>query len=398
MRLSRHPAAIALVLAVGAMMLFAIGLGRPAGLVFDESHYVPAARTLLALDGPANIEHPLLGKLAIAIGIALFGDGPIGWRAMGVLAGGASVAGAFALAWLATRNLRTATLGGYLVAINQTLLVQARTAMLDIYLGAFVLWGAVALVWAMTGPVERRGRRAALAGVSLGCAVAVKWAAVPYVALACAVALAWPRPAGWRQRLAAPLLLGGVAVAVYLASFAPAFFYAGDALTLPDLIPLQARMLARQTQILAPHNYQSGWASWPLMLRPIWYYYERDAGIMRGVLLIGNPVVMWGGLVAVGAGLVRARGPTFALAGLWLFSVVIYAIIPKSLGFYYYYHLSGIFIALVLAAMLPPRRGAPLWAAAAATVAFAWFYPILSGAPLADEQAFTRWMWFDSWR
>ncbi|MEI9928571.1 MAG: hypothetical protein WDN44_13830 [Sphingomonas sp.] len=40
----------------------------------------PAAQTLLSLGGPRNTEHPLVGKELIALGIALFGDNPFGWR------------------------------------------------------------------------------------------------------------------------------------------------------------------------------------------------------------------------------------------------------------------------------------------------------------------------------
>ena len=94
---------------------------------------------------------------------------------------------------------------------------------------------------------------------------------------------------------------GVASIATYFATFAPAFFYQSNPMTLARLIPFQCEMLALQTQVLTPHNYQSSWWSWPLMLRPIWYFYEPDQGAMRGVLLIGNPVIMWTGLIAVAA-------------------------------------------------------------------------------------------------
>ena len=48
-------------------------------MVFDEAHYVPAS--LMTLNGQAaNLEHPPLGKLIGAAGIALFGNNWFGWR------------------------------------------------------------------------------------------------------------------------------------------------------------------------------------------------------------------------------------------------------------------------------------------------------------------------------
>ena len=47
--------------------------------VFDEAHYIPAARDILKGVG-SNPEHPFLGKAWIALGILLFGDNWFGWR------------------------------------------------------------------------------------------------------------------------------------------------------------------------------------------------------------------------------------------------------------------------------------------------------------------------------
>ena len=87
MRLVDRPRLICLIIAAAASLLFALHLDRPGKPVFDEVHYVPAARAMLALDHPANTEHPPLAKELIAVGMGMFGDDPIGWRAMPVLAG-----------------------------------------------------------------------------------------------------------------------------------------------------------------------------------------------------------------------------------------------------------------------------------------------------------------------
>ncbi|MCD2324722.1 phospholipid carrier-dependent glycosyltransferase [Sphingomonas sp. IC-56] len=425
--LRNRPFLVALLVGLAAQLLFTVHLDRPSRIMFDEVHYVPAAQALLDLASPRNIEHPLVGKELIAAGIALFGDNPFGWRAFATAAGTGTVLAVFAFLWLLTTSMRAALVGAALAALNQTLFVQARTGMLDVFLGAFLLWGLVLLLWAMRGTARQAWTRWTGAAVLLGLATGVKWSAVPYIALiglaflvirlrdarqarrSLAWVLAGRDQPHWRGIATVPglLVLGLVSVATYFLTFLPAFFYTNAPLTLGELIPLQQQMWALQTQVLPSHTYQSDWWSWPLMLRPIWYFYEWDRGAQRGVLLIGNPVVMWGGLAAVlacfWAGLRERSNRALAVALLWTASVAIYAIIPKSLGFYYYYHLSGLFLCLVIpVAFLHLDRGRGRgweeWFLVAAVVAFVYFYPILAASPLKDAQGFQHWMWFPSWR
>jgi dolichyl-phosphate-mannose--protein O-mannosyl transferase len=201
-------------------------------------------------------------------------------------------------------------------------------------------------------------------------------------------------------------MLGIVSIATYFATFAPAFFYRTDPLTLARLIPFQLEMYHRQTQVLPPHTYQSAWWTWPLDLRPIWYLYEPADGAQRGILLLGNPVIMWGGLVAVLACLwawARDRNVALgAIAGLWIASVAMWAVVPKSLGFYYYYYLSSIWLPIAIAAAFahfsPPRlRYADEAFLTLAAAAFVHFYPIIAATALSGPGAFRDWMWLSSW-
>lgn len=388
---------VPLALAVVAQALFSFRLGIPSKLVFDEIHYVPAARLLLALDGPANIEHPLLGKALIALGIALFGDTPFGWRAMSTLAGTATVVGCYAIALALTGRARAAAVAGVLALIGGTVLVQARIAMLDGFLAAFLTAGLACLAWAVRG--RWSWPRWIAGAMLLGLAAGVKWTAFPYLGLVgCGLLLLR------RGRAILPLaVLGAVAVAAYFATFLPAFRYAHDPMTLARLLPFQLDMYARQTQVLPPHVYQSAWWSWPVMLRPIWYFWEPSDGAQRGILLIANPVLAWGGLAAVAACLWFAWADRslrlLAPAALWLGSVAMWAAIPKSLGFFYYYYPSSIWLAVVAAVALDRvdpggRRRFDEWAVSVALGLFVWFWPIWTAAP---AHGFRRWAWFTSW-
>ena len=212
----------------------------------------------------------------------------------------------------------------------------------------------------------------------------------------------WP---GLRA-LPALLSLGAIAALAYFVTFTPAFFYTDQPLTLATLLPFQAVMFHQQTQVLPAHPYQSAWWTWPLMIRPIWYLYERVDGAQRGVLMLGNPAVLWSGLVAVPLCLWtgwRDRDARLtAVALLWIASLAVWAVIPKSLGFFYYYYPSSILLALPIAGAWARFGRGRLrgWDEAyliLLAALFAWFCPILSAMPLAGAQSFHRWMWFSSW-
>lgn len=390
--------AVALLAAV-AQLLFSFRLGIPSKLVFDEVHYVPAARALLSLSGPVNIEHPLFGKELIAFGIAIFGDNPIGWRALSTLAGTATVLAVYAIALGLTGRGRPALFAGVLALTGNTVFVQARIAMLDGFMAAQLAGGLACLLWAVRGDFS--WRRWLAGAVLLGLAVATKWTAAPYLMFASA-GLALLGRGDTVRRVA---VLGAVSVATYFATFLPAFFYNTNAMTLTQLIPFQLEMYARQTQVLPPHTYQSSWWSWPLMERPIWYFWEPSDGAQRGILMVANPALAWGGLIAVAACLWIAWGDKskrlLAAPALWLGSLAMWAAVPKSLGFFYYYYPSTVWLAVVIAVTLDrigetSKRHLDEYAGGLAIGLFTYFWPVLSAAATTTG-AFHHWTWFESW-
>jgi len=179
-RLASHPA-LPLVL-LGVVSLLSLGgrllwIATPSAPMFDERYYVNAARTILRLPVPAtehyagatpgidpNREHPPLAKLAIAAGIRIFGDGPLGWRAGGVAFGSAGI---LALYWL-VRSARgspwTALGAATLMATESLFFVHGRLGTLDIFV----------VVLMMVGVGLYLRDRPALAGAVIGVAACTK--------------------------------------------------------------------------------------------------------------------------------------------------------------------------------------------------------------------------------
>jgi len=151
------------VLLAAAFSLRVLWLDRPSGaLIGDETWYVSAARAILALPQPPgahyaqaalgrdpNAEHPPLGKLLIAAGMAVLGDDAWGWRLPSVLASVLAVAFQYRLCRAAGLGGRAAAFAAFLLAFDALAFVLGRIATLD----AFVLLGLLA---GATWTLERR--------------------------------------------------------------------------------------------------------------------------------------------------------------------------------------------------------------------------------------------------
>ena len=98
---SRDPWAWCLAIAGGFFLLVLHRLAIPSKPMFDEIHYLPAVRNLLALSAPVNQEHPLVAKEAMALGFAAFGDNAFGWRITNAVLGTVGLYAAIRTLWWA---------------------------------------------------------------------------------------------------------------------------------------------------------------------------------------------------------------------------------------------------------------------------------------------------------
>src|SRR5690606_7883667 len=79
----------------------------------------------------------------------------------------------------------------------------------------------------------------------------------------------------------AALWLGVLPLLVYWASYAPAFFYARDAVDPLGFIQHHEYMFQLQDSVKKPHPYRSVWYQWMINWRAIWYLYEEVDGALR---------------------------------------------------------------------------------------------------------------------
>jgi len=369
---------------------------------------IPVTGSMLGVDGEGD-------KLVVAgaSGSDLIETGrhALAWRIPGVLFAALL---AFVLVLLARRLFASAVLPalvGLAVLLDGSMFAQARIGMNDIYVATLIVAGWYFVVAAY------RPRRSALldiviAGVLFGLALASKWAGAYTLAglLLASIAVTARAYERGRPGTGGPLDLlarRGLNALVLFVSFAviPAGIYLASYVrwfggpTIPygwNLVELTQQMYWYHSSLTAPHPAGSPWWSWPLVLKPVYWYFGASSGGDNAYIYdAGNVVLFWAGLVAFcwcAVAAIRARSAPLAfLVFAGLAQYVAWIPIGRVLFFYHFFTVLPFYL-LALAAGL-----AFLWETgrvrlvigylAAAAAAFAYFYPFISAQPFPGSQA-----------
>ena len=319
---------------------------------FDEIYH---ARTgyehYLAMQGdytyhPYETSHPPLGKVLIAFAISIFGMTPFGWRFAGTLAGVLMLPGMYLLGKYLTKRRSGAFLSMFLMSIDMMHFTQTRIATIDSFVVLFIIWSYVFMIyyirmdywhtklWKTLIPL-------ALSGLFMGFAVASKWTGC-YAGVGLAVLFFW---SVWRRfqeyryaerasaqirdqhllliskeglirpfitLLSCLVFFVAVPLLIYYASYIPYFLPSGGITpyrvvqaAVGDYFStgVMGGMLGYHGQegFGMDHPYYSPWYEWPVIGKPMWYYdgtYQPD-GYAETISAFGNPLVWWGGLIAL---------------------------------------------------------------------------------------------------
>src|SRR5437773_4964458 len=369
---------------------------------------IPVTGSMLGVDGEGD-------KLVVAgaSGSDLIETGrhALAWRLPGVLFAALL---AFVLVLLARRLFASAVLpalAGLAVLLDGSMFAQARIGMNDIYVATLIVAGWYFVVAA------HRPRRSALldiviAGVLFGLALASKWAGAYTLAglLLASIAVTARAYERGRPGTGGPLDLlarRGLNALVLFVAFAviPAGIYLASYVrwfggpTIPygwNLVELTQQMYWYHSSLTAPHPAGSPWWSWPLVLKPVYWYFGASSGGDNAYIYdAGNVVLFWAGLVAFcwcAIAAVRARSTSLGFvvfAGLAQY--VAWIPIGRVLFFYHFFTVLPYYL-LALAAGLAYfwDTGRARWVVAylaTAAAAFAYFYPFVSAQPFPGAQA-----------
>lgn len=336
------------------------------GMYFDELYHARTAYEHLHNLAPYENSHPPLGKLIIAIGVAVFGMNPFGWRIMGALIGIAMLPVLYAFGKRLFRKTEYAFLCTALFAFDFMHFTQTRIATIDVYAVFFILlmyyymYQYITMNF-FTDGLSKTLKPLALSGLFFGLGAASKWICI-YAGAGLAVlffgslaaryfeyAALTPKrkggqesvpPAGRRnekngtereRELVQPfwknvlytllwccLFFLLVPFIIYFCSYLPYYIYEGsrtEGYGLSEAFDTfwryQNFMFSYHSGLEATHPYQSAWWQWPFTMRPMWYYSGNDAaaGIVSTLTASGNPAVWWVGTIgAVALLLLRLSG------------------------------------------------------------------------------------------
>jgi Gpi18-like mannosyltransferase/4-amino-4-deoxy-L-arabinose transferase-like glycosyltransferase len=358
-------ASLGLLMMVGACLRF-WNLGEPAEIVFDETYFVEQARQYLS--GVDFMDpHPPFAKWMIASGITIFGDNPFGWRVMNAIAGTVLIGLMYLLGRELFRQRFAAFVAAFCITFDGLLLVDSRIAVIDIH---YITWaiGAYILTLRLVADRDFRNlRRLLTIGAVLGISVGAKLY-IPFFSFLLVLAIiGW---VGWQEAqrrqihpvryLLLPInVVGWTAFGFYALTFAGDYFWGWWHSPIDFVRYIFIDVPGYQAAVAeATHPYSSKWYTWPLQLKPIWYFWRdasQEQGTVVGIWGLGNPIIWWASVPALLLALFhtfkyRSFVSGFIVAG-WLLHILPWVGIGRTL-FLYHYLPSLLFGFLALAWMV----------------------------------------------
>jgi len=305
------------------------GLSRFNTFVFDEVYYAKFANNYLT-HTPFFDGHPPLSKYLIAIGMWIGSHLPFGQDSLNGLTGSVrstwsyrwldALVGSFiplvmaGIAYQLSHRKSYAFIAALFAATDGLLLVDSRYALNNVYLVIFGLLGQ----WFFLQGLERRGLGRVLAlllaGIGFGASASIKWNGLGFLLGAYLVWIA-----AWVIRLVqlfrkdtSPYLnstqkktplayltqLNILEVLFYLAII-PVLFYALEWIPHLQLNPkfgfweVQKKILEYHERVgdgPKVHPYCSHWYTWPLMLRPVAFFYATTQKLTDPLPIMGPPL------------------------------------------------------------------------------------------------------------
>jgi dolichyl-phosphate-mannose--protein O-mannosyl transferase len=175
---------------------------------------------------------------------------------------------------------------------------------------------------------------------------------------------------------------------------------------------------ANQT-LTAGHPYSSKWYTWPLELRPI-YYWEgevNDKGMQGNIYLLGNPVIWWGIPISLLAGFGwlswkrhclsrRAKGALGFLALAFFINLAPFMAVSRVMFLYHYFYsfifslAAAVLLWQDIASHAHDRNAVRRWVVIVALIAlisYLYFAPLTFGIPISPNDL-QQHMWLKTWR
>jgi len=184
--------------------------------------------------------------------------------------------------------------------------------------------------------------------------------------------------------------------AIYILTFAP-FILAGH--TWVQWWELHRQMWYYHTHLVATHGYQSTPLQWLFDVRPVWYYVKYSDQYIENIYVIGNPLILWLGLVGLVIQLKKILNFKYSFfLVLYLIFSLPWVFSPRIM-FFYHYLASATFLCVILAYWLVSFcKKSALFLLLLCFFSWILISPLLYGFPMPPQYWHFFFQIFPNWR
>jgi len=303
----------------------------PEEMSFDEVYHARAAGEYLRGVAPFEWVHPPLAKLIISVGVMVFGLNSFGWRISALLFGSLFMPVMYILGKSLFGKRSLGILAALLISMDGVFIIQSRVAMTNIFATFFQI-ASVMFFWLyFQYDVHDENKKKSytfffLSGLFMAIALATRWTSAGSLFFI-GGALIWHKFLSkisisdilsgdfriisnclnykeLRFWLLAIFSFGILPFCVYILAYTPYILLGHN---LHDIFKMQVDIFNYHKNLRDPHPYYSEWYTWPFLIRPTWYYFrDFKDGTIGGIIALGNPIIWWSSLFAVGFVLYKA--------------------------------------------------------------------------------------------
>jgi len=182
--------------------------------------------------------------------------------------------------------------------------------------------------------------------------------------------------------------------------------YPSRVASISDLIEQIKGMFSYHANLTDPHPFSSKWYTWPIMLKPVWYYVAYPTeGFRQTICGMGNPAIWWVGafaLIYVIVNMLKTRKLNTVFLSVIVLSLWLpYAFIDRAMFLYHYFPVVPFMMLAIIALMKMLEEKLKLkWIyflyIGIVILFFLFFYPVASGVSMPNTYLDSL-QWLDSW-
>lgn len=388
---------------------------------FDEIYFARTAYEYANHLSAYEWVHPPLGKLIQAIPIYFFGMSPFTYRMMGNISGILLIVVMYCFAKNIFHCRKYALLAACLMMFDNFHFAQSRMGTIDTHLVLFILLS----YWMMyryiqlkeDQPWKKKMVPLGLCGLFISCAIATKWTGL-FAGLGLAILFflhfyqtylkkgkKWTKEAT-KTILFCICVFVALPITIYISCyllFPNVSIYQVD--SIQSLIDVTGYMFSYHNDLTDTHPFSSMWYTWPVMLKPVWYYFMEVGNQVQTISGIGNPIVWWTGVIAFFYYLIprkrkKTKEMTFCIIAI---SCMFFSYLPITRAMFLYHYFPVLPFVMLLVIWLiyditenqKNRIIFPVFLILV-IILFLYFYPVSSGMSTTQSMIDIR-KWFSTW-